>query len=124
MSYDIYGNPLRRGYCEVHPHVNEEYPCSVCMSENNQRNTEAQSQLDHYAKIELEQEYSDLKARITQLEAQLKERDKWIERIIAHGNPVVERVPNTPENHWIYPTISNFNRVLKQAPLAKGQSYE
>ena len=33
MSWDIYGNPLRRGHCEVHPHVHEEYPCSICMAE-------------------------------------------------------------------------------------------
>lgn len=33
MSWDIYGEPLRRGHCEVHPHVHEEYPCSVCISE-------------------------------------------------------------------------------------------
>ena len=42
MSYDIYGNPLRRGHCEVHPHVHEEYPCSVCMTES-RRHQEAQS---------------------------------------------------------------------------------
>lgn len=34
MSWDIYGNPLARGHCEVHPHVHEEYPCSVCIAEN------------------------------------------------------------------------------------------
>lgn len=33
MSFDIYGNPLLRGHCERHPHVHEEYPCSVCMTE-------------------------------------------------------------------------------------------
>ena len=37
MSYDIWGNPLPRGHCEVHPHVHEEYPCSVCIAESNQR---------------------------------------------------------------------------------------
>ena len=37
MSYDIQGNPLPRGHCEVHPHVHEEYPCSVCIAERNQR---------------------------------------------------------------------------------------
>ena len=37
MSYDIWGNPLPRGHCEVHPHVHEEYPCSVCIAERNQR---------------------------------------------------------------------------------------
>ena len=30
MAYDIYGNHLRRGYCEVHPDIHEEYPCSEC----------------------------------------------------------------------------------------------
>jgi len=34
MSFDIYGNNLRRGHCEVHPHVHEEYPCSVCLTES------------------------------------------------------------------------------------------
>lgn len=33
MSYDIYGNPLRRGHCEVHPHVHQEYPCDLCLSQ-------------------------------------------------------------------------------------------
>jgi hypothetical protein len=30
MAFDIYGNRLRQGYCEVHPHVHESYPCSEC----------------------------------------------------------------------------------------------
>ncbi len=33
MSWDIYGRPLRRGYCEVHPRVREHYPCSCCEEE-------------------------------------------------------------------------------------------
>ena len=37
MSFDIYGNTLRSGHCEVHPHVHEEYPCSVCIAEASQR---------------------------------------------------------------------------------------
>ena len=37
MSWDIYGNPLRRGYCEVHPDVHQEYPCSICMTEKQQQ---------------------------------------------------------------------------------------
>jgi len=32
MSFDIYGNNLKRGHCEVHPNVAEEYPCSLCQS--------------------------------------------------------------------------------------------
>ena len=33
MSYDIYGNLLKKGYCEVHPDVNEEFPCHKCRDE-------------------------------------------------------------------------------------------
>lgn len=42
MSYDIYGNNLRPGHCEVHPSVHEEYPCSVCMMENDLRRKQKQ----------------------------------------------------------------------------------
>jgi hypothetical protein len=34
MAYDIYGNNLRSGYCEVHPHVPQEYPCAICYSDS------------------------------------------------------------------------------------------
>lgn len=34
MSFDIYGERLRPGHCEVHPHVHEEYPCSLCMEKS------------------------------------------------------------------------------------------
>lgn len=33
MAYDIHGNPLKRGHCEVHPFVNHEFPCSLCEHE-------------------------------------------------------------------------------------------
>lgn len=34
MAFDIYGNVLRRGYCEVHPDMPEGYPCSECMQKH------------------------------------------------------------------------------------------
>ena len=44
MAWDIHGNQLRKGYCEVHPHIGEEYPCSLCQMEidrdNNRRRSE------------------------------------------------------------------------------------
>lgn len=55
MAYDIYGNTLRRGHCEVHPHVAEEYPCSVCISEKRQRDTMEQyeeSQIEEHQQLE------------------------------------------------------------------------
>ena len=33
MPYDIYGNNLRNGFCEVHPYVEQEYPCQICCQE-------------------------------------------------------------------------------------------
>ena len=36
MAYDIYGNNLQRGHCEVHPWVHEEYPCSICCTQSRQ----------------------------------------------------------------------------------------
>jgi hypothetical protein len=46
MSWDIYGNALRRGHCEVHPQVHEEYPCSLCYAEDAGRNRPDQRQQD------------------------------------------------------------------------------
>ena len=37
MPYDIYGQSLRSGHCEVHPDVHQEYPCYLCVTENQQR---------------------------------------------------------------------------------------
>lgn len=33
MSFDIYGNPLKKGHCEVHPYVAQEYPCDMCITD-------------------------------------------------------------------------------------------
>lgn len=38
MSYDIYGNDLKEGYCEVHPNVPEYYPCYICCQEIDREN--------------------------------------------------------------------------------------
>ena len=60
MSWDIYGNPLARGHCEVHPHVHEEYPCSVCMAEKRQREQASQqSEAEHYMQLEIAKLKSD-----------------------------------------------------------------
>jgi len=41
MSFDIYGNNLQRGHCEVHPNIAEEYPCSLCQSHSQFQSQEA-----------------------------------------------------------------------------------
>lgn len=71
MSYDIYGNPLQRGHCEVHPHVHEEYPCSVCIQESNNRNAHKQSESDHYEMMELRHGLELSQQRIAELEQEL-----------------------------------------------------
>lgn len=48
MPFDIYGNNLRYGYCEVHPYVHEEYPCSMCYMENERNSRQAQPNPDPY----------------------------------------------------------------------------
>jgi hypothetical protein len=72
MSYDIYGEPLRRGHCEVHPHVHEEYPCSVCIQESNNRNSQQQSECDRYNIASLEHGLELSQQRIADLELQVR----------------------------------------------------
>lgn len=71
MSWDIYGNPLQRGHCEVHPYVHEEYPCSLCMNESYQyeerkkieREMQAQCERD-YEKYHNEQLFIELNSEL------------------------------------------------------------
>ena len=44
MSWDIHGNPLSRGHCEVHPHIGEEYPCSLCLQDSHYRSVASKEQ--------------------------------------------------------------------------------
>lgn len=37
MSWDIHGNPLKPGHCEVHPHVAEMYPCTTCIADTREK---------------------------------------------------------------------------------------
>lgn len=34
MSFDIYGQVLRDGHCEIHPNVPTPYPCHYCTTED------------------------------------------------------------------------------------------
>ena len=54
MSFDIYGNNLRSGHCEVHPHVHESYPCSVCYGESTSKKSANSRQK------EVDKHYSDM----------------------------------------------------------------
>ena len=71
MGYDIYGNTLQRGHCEVHPHVHEEFPCSVCIAEKENHDKQQQEQRKDWT-IAQQQE------RIADLEQQLADKDSTI----------------------------------------------
>lgn len=51
MSFDIYGNHLRPGYCEVHPDHRGTYPCDLC---------EEREQDDYYRRQEENEYYKHL----------------------------------------------------------------
>lgn len=53
MAYDIYGNHLKPGYCEVHPDVPEPYPCYRCYQER-----EEEDDYYRYLEEQAEEEYS------------------------------------------------------------------
>jgi hypothetical protein len=57
MAYDIYGERLALGHCEVHPHVAIEYPCPQCELEIEQerRSREDAAAYDAYC----EEQYRD-----------------------------------------------------------------
>ena len=57
MAFDIYGENLRGGHCEVHPWVHEEFPCSICYSESDQRHEQEKSNSVQY------QEYCEAQAK-------------------------------------------------------------
>jgi hypothetical protein len=46
MAFDIYGERLARGHCEVHPWVPDEYPCYVCGLESRTRLEARARQID------------------------------------------------------------------------------
>lgn len=62
MAYDIYGSSLRTGHCEVHPHVHESYPCSVCLGEAD-RQQSRREQIAALAAAQYEQYVEDMIAQ-------------------------------------------------------------
>ena len=53
MAYDIYGDHLRPGHCEVHPDITEDYPCSECLAQQSRhRCLEPQPPEPNYCEME------------------------------------------------------------------------
>lgn len=115
MSYDIYGNTLMRGHCEVHPHVREEYPCSVCIQENNSRNAHNQSESDHYVIMRLEHDLELSQQRIAELEQRNNELDatvEWLREVVKSAVSVFSKYEGDVDD---YPTLEHraFMETLK-----------
>lgn len=72
MAFDIWGNNLRPGHCEVHPHVHEEYPCSMCLSEGQNREQERHAHDRAMKAQETEYYLGQAQAEIERLKADLK----------------------------------------------------
>lgn len=68
MAWDIYGNRLTSGYCEVHPWVPEEYPCYQCIrrqeEENERRRQDDLIQEHYWAQIKEHEEEQELEVLI------------------------------------------------------------
>ena len=83
MPYDIHGNNLRNGFCEVHPYVEQEYPCQICYQEiereeQRQRENREHSQLQneqYHLQTALQQQH------IEKLEAEKKELLEALEKV-------------------------------------------
>ena len=59
MQFDIYGERLRSGFCEVHPWVAMEYPCSQCYAEH-ESNRMQKDQYDREMREQEERHYAEL----------------------------------------------------------------
>ena len=76
MSFDIYGNNLARGHCEVHPNVAEEYPCSLCMAQSNRKEAFNPNQELNYHLGQCQERIEELEAGIKELEAKYQKSCK------------------------------------------------
>ena len=52
MSYDIYGQHLRPGHCEVHPEVHQPYPCDLCLMESEKSHYEKMAEEGYHRAME------------------------------------------------------------------------
>ena len=59
MPYDIYGQPLRAGHCEVHPDHRGEYPCERCLEDYYEYES-GRLQQEEYERYSEEEYYTSL----------------------------------------------------------------
>ena len=73
MPYDIHGNNLRNGFCEVHPYVEQEYPCQICYQEIER---EEQRQRENREHSQLQNEQYHLQTALQQQHIEKLEEEK------------------------------------------------
>ena len=78
MPYDIYGDNLRNGFCEVHPYVEQEYPCQICWQEIER---EKQRQREHRENLQLQNEQYHLHSALQQIEKLEEEKKELLEAL-------------------------------------------
>ena len=78
MPYDIYGNNLRNGFCEVHPYVEQEYPCQICCQEIEREKQRQQENREH---SQLQNEQYSLHIALQQLEKLEAEKAELLEAL-------------------------------------------
>ena len=80
MAYDIYGNNLASGHCEVHPWVGESYPCSLCYAESMLKHDPRQKEYKSAAaqhQAEMERAHYD----------EIAKKNNWLYRVLCYVAP-------------------------------------
>ena len=93
MNFDIYGNTLQPGFCEVHPHVREVFPCSQCLLE---RDREQQRQDSCHAQ---------------RVEYEKQERIAWLEELAHEAENIFGEIVGE-NDHDIIVWRQKYRRIL------------
>ena len=79
MAFDIFGERLERGHCEVHPWVHQAYPCSVCLLELQQSSNDPQHDYMQAHLEALQSENNALKESIRELIQAMKDYEMEVD---------------------------------------------
>ena len=114
MPYDIYGNNLRNGFCEVHPYVEQEYPCQICCQEIER---EEQRQRENREHSQLQNEQYHLHSALHQIE-KLEAEKKELLHFLKYFKQCVEdedfiMVNNTDEG-VVDNVLSKMNSLIQK----------
>ena len=105
MGYDIYGQNLVSGHCEVHPHVAQTYPCSLCYAETDNRQQQQQEdprdaqQREYYA--EMERAHYD----------EIAKKNNWLYRVLCYV---------APKANWINERMQEYKEKVFNRTMSKG----